>query len=178
MADRLGRLRPAVSGRGGASDACCAQPGRRCIFDVLNERSQTRKLLPCFKGCSGQNCRKEGGHECSVEVGKLHGGALKGADRTPGALRRTKITPRYARALLRLWRPEWGTPMTEDELTAHGLCKHAYDAVYEEAQNEEVDRPAMASAPATGIGQPTDTLCENCNHSRKWFEDRKKIFKE
>ena len=56
--------------------------------------------------------------------------------------------------------------MTVDELTEHGLCKHAMYFVYKEAKNEpEDDQPAAAAAPATGIGQPTDTLCAHCNQS-------------
>jgi len=49
--------------------------------------------------------------------------------------------------------------------------------VYKEAKNErEDDQPAAAAAPATGIGQPTDTLCAHCNQSRKRLTRHKKFF--
>ena len=146
--------------------AAASSPVRRCIFDVLNDRSRRRK--PCFDGCESTDCGGEDGHTCPREVGALDGGEVTGADRTQ-ASKRHEITPRYARALLRLWREEdWGPPMTVDELTEHGLCKHAMYFVYKEAKNEgEDDQPAAAAAPAAGIGQPTDKLCAHCNQSRK-----------
>jgi hypothetical protein len=36
---------------------------RRCIFDVLNDRSRRRK--PCFDGCESTDCGGEETQRCS-----------------------------------------------------------------------------------------------------------------
>eukprot|EP01043_Picozoa_sp_COSAG02_P063588 COSAG02_NODE_9055_length_2346_cov_12.600356_2_plen_278_part_00 len=140
---------------------------------MLQTRVRGRRQLPCVHSCTnwaGSQCRKAGGHQCSLDTTAIDGGALEYDARTE-ATWIDSIDERLARAIGRSWREEWGAQLSLDELMQHGLCRHAKYQFSKDLSSEEeepMDEPAALTVP---VGLPTDTLCQKCNWTRKTLED-------
>ena len=136
-----------------------------CIFLVLQQwqrnpeknagKRQKPAPLACFERCCdgnrNANCGQAEGHWCTRESSKVGDSAVRSLSflsSNDRALKMIKVDKKYTRALLSIWRVQWGKKPSLAELLEMNsfMCCHAEHlcASYCEAGGADSSRPAGA----------------------------------
>ena len=158
-----------------------------CIFLVLQQwqrnpeknagKRQKPAPLACFERCCdgnrNANCGQAEGHWCTRESSKVGDSAVRSLSflsSNDRALKMIKIDKEYARALLSIWRMQWGKKPSLAELLEMNsfMCCHAEHFVRQnqssssESDNElQVETDARGPETSTSLDEAACVYCKD-----------------